>query len=236
MELSPEERDQIFQEEKARRDAQERLKREEKQRNARYGCLGCLGLAAVAILAAMIGGLFSEPHKNDATDVTGRQDVAGSAPRPSGNPVVAYTLKRPHWPVKLACGTRSMNVIVARPVNEQELIDLAFDLHTRYPDTAFEILDDESRLKDFDEAADLVSAEHRLGASALHALVDSLKPWQDRHYVAAISLLIDGGSFKWQLEGADGHPTRANEHICDLDQKIISPSECVAGAAHRAPK
>jgi hypothetical protein len=58
MEISPEERDRIFQEEKVRHEAQEKLKAEEKAKkatNARYGCGGCLGLIVLvgAILVLM---------------------------------------------------------------------------------------------------------------------------------------------------------------------------------------
>jgi hypothetical protein len=66
MELSPEDRDRIFQEEKARRDAQERLKREEKQKNARYGCLGCLGFL---ILGAIIVAITPKASQQSTDDV-----------------------------------------------------------------------------------------------------------------------------------------------------------------------
>jgi hypothetical protein len=126
-----------------------------------------------------------------------------------------------------------MNVIVERPVNERELVDVALDLHARNPNTYFEILDDQSRLKDFDQVSDLASAERRLGASGVKALLASLKPWQDKHYLATIAFVAENGRFKWELLGADAHPTKANDYICDLDAKTLSTSECVAAAAKR---
>ena len=128
-----------------------------------------------------------------------------------------------------------MNVIIKRRVGEQELVDLALDLHTRYPHNYFEILDDQTRLRDFEQAADLVSAERRLGTSRLKALVDSLKPWEEKHWLATIGLFAEDGAFKWELVGADAHPAKANERICDLDAKTLSFSECVPAAGKRVP-
>jgi hypothetical protein len=69
MELSPEDRDRIFQEEKVRHEAQERLKAEEKARkseHAAYGCLGCLGV--IVLLGVIIALLPS--HENTSTTGT----------------------------------------------------------------------------------------------------------------------------------------------------------------------
>jgi hypothetical protein len=117
---------------------------------------------------------------------------------------------------------------VERPVSEQELIDLALDLHARYPNGYFEILDDQSRLTDFDLEGDLPNAERRLGSSGLKALLASLEPWEKKHFLATIALIAGNGGFKWELIGAD-------ERICDLDAKIMSTAECVAAVAKRVP-
>jgi hypothetical protein len=125
-----------------------------------------------------------------------------------------------------------MNVIVDRAVSDQELIDLAFDLHARYPKTYFEILDSESRLKDFDQLNDLVRAARQIGEPRMKALIASMKPWQKKHYLATIAIIAEeGGVFRWQLMGSDAHPTKADEPICYLDGKIISRSECVSAAS-----
>lgn len=227
MELSQEDRDRIFQEEKARREAQERLNAEEKAKkaaSARYGCLGCLGvIVLLGVIIALVPN--SETRHESPHDA---KALIASVPPPSGKPVVAYHLKRPRWPVKAACGTTSMNVIVERPVSDQELVDVALDLHARYPNTYFEILNDQSRLKDFDQLADFPNAERRLGASGLKALVASMKPWQKKHYLATIALIAENGRFKWTLLGSDAHPTKADAEICNLDAKTVSMPECIA--------
>jgi len=168
---------------------------------------------------------------SDTANSTPARTPTKPVPTLSGKPIVGYRLKHPRWPVKAACGTVPMNVILERPVNEQELIDLALDLHARYPHTYFEILDDESRLRDFDQELDLANAEQRLGVSGVKALLASLKPWEQKHYLATIMLEAENNTFTWILEGADGHPTMANERICDLDAKTMSTPECVAAAA-----
>jgi len=128
-----------------------------------------------------------------------------------------------------------MNAIVARPVNDEELVDVALDLHARNPNTYFEILDDPARLSDFDQLSDLARAERQLGASGVKALIASLKPWQAKHYLATIALTAEGGRFKWELLGGDAHPSKPNDYICDLDAKSIAASECVAAASKRVP-
>jgi hypothetical protein len=58
MELSPEERDRIFQEEKARRDVQKQLEADEKRKASEKvtkGCLGCLGVVLLlGVIVALI--------------------------------------------------------------------------------------------------------------------------------------------------------------------------------------
>jgi hypothetical protein len=137
--------------------------------------------------------------------------------------------------MKAICGTTSMNVIVERPVTDQELTDLALDLHARYPKTYFEVLDSETRIRDFDQLADLVRAARQLGEPRMKALIDSMKPWEKKHYLATIGIMAEeGGVFRWQLLGSAAHPTKADEPICYLDAKTISRSECVAAASGAA--
>ena len=191
----------------------------------------------IAVAGVLLVGLLVKSFSGDGSggssetsNTTGSHTVTTSVPTLSGKPVVAYHLKRPGWPAKAACGTTSMNVIVERPVSDQGLVDLALDLHARYPNTYFEILNDQSRLKDFDQLADFPNAERRLGASGLKALVASMKPWQKKHYLATIALIAENGRFKWMLLGSDAHPTKADAEICDLDAKIVSMPECIAAA------
>jgi hypothetical protein len=61
MELSPQDRERIFLEEKARREAQEKLKKENNAKNTKYGCIGCVGLL---VLLAIIGALIPKSKKS----------------------------------------------------------------------------------------------------------------------------------------------------------------------------
>ena len=66
LEFTEEDRDRVFQEEKARHEAQERIKAEEKAKkatNARYGCGGCLGLIVLLgiIIALMPASKTTDP-------------------------------------------------------------------------------------------------------------------------------------------------------------------------------
>jgi hypothetical protein len=187
-------------------------------------------LFAVALCVPML--VTSGCGSSDSPDPNADSVVRSDVPARSGAQLVAYHLRNPQWPMKAACGTTSMNVIVERPVSDQELIDLALDLHARYPKTYFEILDSESRIKDFDQLADLVRAARQLGEPRLKALIASMKPWEEKHNLATIAIVAEeGGVLRWQLMGADAHPTKADERICYLDAKTISRSECVAAAS-----
>lgn len=53
-ELTPEERQRIFEEEKARKEAQEELKLEEQAKNGKTIGIGCLGLIAIIIILSLL--------------------------------------------------------------------------------------------------------------------------------------------------------------------------------------
>jgi hypothetical protein len=61
--LTPAERERIYQEEKARKEAQDQLKKEEATKNVKNGCLGCLGVIGLLILIAFAGSIFSPTDK-----------------------------------------------------------------------------------------------------------------------------------------------------------------------------
>lgn len=63
MELSPEEKKRIYEEEKTRVEAQEEAKKEAKAKKTKQGCLGCLGLIVVIFIIALVGGLFKSGDK-----------------------------------------------------------------------------------------------------------------------------------------------------------------------------
>jgi hypothetical protein len=187
-------------------------------------------LLAVVLCIAVLAG--SGCGTGDTHGINVSPVVRSDVPMRSGSQLVAYRLRNPQWPMKAICGTTSMNIIVERSLTDQELIDLALDLHARYPKTYFEILDSELRIKDFDRLADLVGAARQLGEPRMKALIASMKPWEKKHYLATIAVIAEeGGVFRWQLIGSDAHPTKADERICYLDAKTIARSECIAAAS-----
>jgi hypothetical protein len=57
--LTPEERQRIYQEEKARSEAQEQIKKDARAKKTQVGCIGCLGLVALIVVVAFLGSVFS---------------------------------------------------------------------------------------------------------------------------------------------------------------------------------
>jgi hypothetical protein len=71
-ELSPEERERIYQEEKARKEAQDKIKKEESAKTMKTGCIGCLGIIIVVFAIGLVASLFSpndtsQPATSSAT-------------------------------------------------------------------------------------------------------------------------------------------------------------------------
>lgn len=69
MPLSPEDRDRIYEEEKARREAQDRLQHEEAiakkeagKKNAKRVGIGCLGLIGLLFISSLIGSVWNNLH------------------------------------------------------------------------------------------------------------------------------------------------------------------------------
>ena len=102
--------------------------------------------------------------------------------KPSGKPILSYRLTPsdmrsfPHW----------VHVILQRPPTEEELTDLALELHAKYPDTRFHVSDDAAGLPRLDRVADnrnLIFPED----------------WFLRHYFGMINVIQDGGRGKWRL-------------------------------------
>lgn len=87
-ELSPEERERIYQEEKARNEAQGQLKKEEataKSQKAQKGCLGCLGLTFVIFVVLYAIGTFTT---DTVSPPGGAPTTAASKPTPEPLEVV----------------------------------------------------------------------------------------------------------------------------------------------------
>ena len=75
MELSPEEKKRIYEEEKTRVEAQEKAKEKSEAKKTKKGCLGCLGLIVVIFIIALVSGLFDS---GDNTDKSSTIDLTAS--------------------------------------------------------------------------------------------------------------------------------------------------------------
>jgi len=115
--------------------------------------------------------------------------------KPSGKPVLSYQLmpsamrRFPNWAY----------AILRNPPTDEELIDLAIELHAKYPETHFHVCDDPSGLSQLDRASDnlnLLFPEH----------------WYVRHYFGMINMVQDGGYRKWRLTDP-----RRNKILADLE-------------------
>ncbi len=67
MELTPEEKQKIYEEEKARLEAQEQVKKEREKRKANRRGLGCLGVILGALVLIVIGLLSEDPQSPETT-------------------------------------------------------------------------------------------------------------------------------------------------------------------------
>ena len=102
--------------------------------------------------------------------------------KPSGKPVLSYQLMRsamrrfPDWAY----------AVLRKPPTDEELIDLAIELHAKYPETHFHVCDDPSGLSQLDRAADNLNLFFP-------------ENWYVRHYFGMINVIQDGGHRKWRL-------------------------------------
>lgn len=62
--MTPEEQKRIYEEEKERQKAKERLKKESQKKIAKQGCIGCFGIIGITTIIALIFGLFSSGNEN----------------------------------------------------------------------------------------------------------------------------------------------------------------------------
>jgi hypothetical protein len=79
-ELSPEERERIYQEEKARKEAQGRIKQEESAKAMKTGCLGCLGIIVLVVVIGAVASLF---NSGDTTTRSTSNTTTNPAPTPT---------------------------------------------------------------------------------------------------------------------------------------------------------
>jgi hypothetical protein len=64
MELTPEEKQKIYEEEKERLAAQDKIKKEKQQKTSKNVGIGCLSFIGIIILIAIIGNLFGSKNSN----------------------------------------------------------------------------------------------------------------------------------------------------------------------------
>ena len=115
--------------------------------------------------------------------------------KPSGKPVLPYQLmpsamrRFPDWAY----------AILRKPPTDEELIDLAIELHAKHPGAHFHVCDDTSGLAQLDRAADnfnLLFPEN----------------WYMRHYFGMVNMIQDGGHLRWRLIDP-----RRNKILADLE-------------------
>ncbi len=137
-------------------------------------------------------------ESGDATLFALLQDV----PKPSGRPVVSYRLvpsamrRFPLW----------AHAVLWKPPTEQELIDLALELHAKYPETHFHICDDAAGLPQLDRVAD-----------DMNLIFPEI--WFQHHYFGMINVIDEGGYQQWRLVD----PKQNNKILADLADRPYRP-------------
>lgn len=124
-----------------------------------------------------------------------------AVPKTSNAPVISYAV--------IASKQTTLDVpwayaIVKHAPSNQQPIDLAFELHRRFPDTRFTILDDSSRVKELD--LDFDSGTERVPQT-----------WSNAHDFAMLNTFFVDGKKKWRLVGDDANTTMSGKIITDLE-------------------
>lgn len=191
MELSPEERDHIFQEERARREAQQMLKREEKARTRNYSILGGLGLFLVLwIVVALV------PKASKDGTITGPYARPESGSLDSG--IRWSILPRTYRPGSI--GRETLVVVLNRRPSDEELIAVAEKLFDRF--YRFEFFDDARYVNEYVGWYET----HPLGRSDEYPFPEA---WLNRHHVGQLGFGPGEGS-QWELTGAEA---RGFDHV-----------------------
>ncbi|MDT8901882.1 hypothetical protein [Anaeroselena agilis] len=76
MELSPEEKQKIYLEEKARLDAQEQAKKEKNAATNKKGCFGCLGVIVIILIVGSLAGSCGDTKKTTTKPIVSQQQTA----------------------------------------------------------------------------------------------------------------------------------------------------------------
>ncbi len=105
MPLTPEERQRIYEEEKARLEAQEDLKRKQgeaqkrqKAKQQRQGCLGCLGIIGFALVIAVIGSLTQKSSSSPCSHGDDSEAITCLYGKANFTDTTAYDNPRPPFP------------------------------------------------------------------------------------------------------------------------------------------
>lgn len=131
-----------------------------------------------------------------------RIELAGAAVAEPSISVIGYSVIASK---QTTLGVPWAYAIVKHPPSNQELIALAHDLHKKYPNTRFQILDDSSRLQDLDRDFDSPEVEH-----VPHS-------WSRAHDFAMLNVFLADGNFKWRLVGDDANTSMSSKIITELE-------------------
>ena len=132
-----------------------------------------------------------------------RARLAGIAPPQPDNLVVHRVVST------YLKGDREWKLIVISPkLSRSDLTSLAKQLHGKYPETAFHIFDDGSQMRAYENWTRNYPNPQFLFPER----------WAKKHHLAMVNKMLESGGSRWQLLGADGHPTHPNATIAYLDE------------------
>lgn len=98
-------------------------------------------------------------------------------------------------------------VIVEGRLNDSQLIALAKDLHRLYPDAAFDIFDDASQVKAYENWA----------KNYPNPAYPYPEDWVQKHHIGMINKMLAQGGATWQLLGGSAHEKNPESKILDLE-------------------
>lgn len=98
-------------------------------------------------------------------------------------------------------------VVVKGPLTDSDLIALASDLHRMYTEVSFQIFDDASQVKAYENWT-------KNYPNPAHPYPEK---WVRQHHIGMINKMLAPGGATWQLLGGAAHPTSPESKIVDLD-------------------
>lgn len=107
--------------------------------------------------------------------------------------------------------SRRHKVILVKPeISEEDAYQLAWRLRKAYPNTTFELFDDESKIKEYVRWDTEKNSEQRAQMSEL-AMPEDLKDYIRKHRVWSVYNGEIGGDYKWSLWNKKGDWVRGLE-------------------------